>query len=439
MAAITEETYGLIIYQEQLMQALVDIGGFTQSEADKVRKIIGKKRDENEFKPFENKWVENAGKELGEGRAKKLWKDFLKFAGYAFNKAHACEYSVLSYQTMWLKKYYTTEFLYALLKNEKDKDRITTFMFEAKRLGVEVRMPEINTSQKYFSITPDGAIQFGLANVAAVGEKAADDIIAKRPFVSLDDFHDRVNRRSCNATARENLVAVGALKEIYDTKLDYASHYYELLGLAQDITETKAPVDTVLLDERDEKELSTIMVLIKNVVRKPDWTRIEVEDATEAASFFNRGGYEVEEGKVVVALVYGQDWIGHIPLDEFESADDPLKRFLMGDVFGKELVLRDYGFGTWQDDKCLLLPVYVRVFKVRNGKSAGRSMAHMVATDGKDVEKVVIFADSYANCAAWLEPFKPLVVKKAYTHSGDLTVEKNGVKLAHRLMEEKGL
>lgn len=439
MAAITSETYGLVIYQEQLMQALVELGNFTQAEADKVRKIIGKKRDENEFKPFENKWVENAGKELGVTKAKKLWKDFLKFAGYAFNKAHACEYSVLSYQTMWLKKYYTTEFMYALLKNEKDKDRITTFMFEAKRLGVEVRLPNINTSEKYFSITDDGAIQFGLSNVAAVGEKAADEIVAKRPFDTLDDFEKRVNRRSCNSTAIQNLIAVGALKEIYDTKLDYASHYYELLGLAQDIAEQKPPVPVVSLEDRNDKELSTIMVLVKAVVSKPDWTRIEVEDATEAGAFFNKGGFEIEEGKIVIALVYEQDWVSYIPLSEFDTSTHPMKKFLTEEIFGEEDVLREHGFGTLETDKCLILPVYVRIFKVRNGRMLGRSMAHMVVTDGRDTKKVVVFPDSYANCAAWLEAFVPIVIKKQLTKSGDITVEENGVKLARKLMEEKGL
>jgi DNA polymerase-3 subunit alpha len=446
MTAITSETYGLIIYQEQLMQALVDIGGFTQAEADKVRKIIGKKRDENEFKPFENKWIENASRELGVTRAKKLWKDFLKFAGYAFNKAHACEYSVLSYQTMWLKKYYTAEFLYALLKNEKDKDRITTFMFEAKRLGIKIAMPDVNESDVTFSIGEDGqTIRFGLMNVSAVGEKAANEIVSKRPFESLEDFSERINKRSCNATAMQNLVSVGAFSKIYDTKLDYSANYYDLLGLAQDISERQSPIDTVLLDERDEKELTPVMVLVKNVVRKPDWTRIEVEDSSRADSYFTRSGYEIEEGKIVIGLVHGSDWVGHVALDDFThtmgtgAEKTRFEKFLVGETFGPEVILYNHGVGGWDDDKCLVLPVHVRIFEIKNGKMKGRRMAHMVATDGKEVKKVVIFPRSLANCVAWLAPFEPIVLKKQLTKSGDLTVEEDGVRLAKKLMEEKGL
>jgi DNA polymerase-3 subunit alpha len=442
MAAITSETYGLIIYQEQLMQALVDIGGFSQAEADKVRKIIGKKRDENEFKPFENKWVENASQILSQTRAKKLWKDFLKFAGYAFNKSHACEYSVLSYQTMWLKKYYPVEFMYALLKNETDKDRITTFTFEAKRLGLNLAMPDINKSGYSFTIEDEKTIRFGLTNIAAVGDKAAKDIMEKRPFKSFEDFIDKINRRSCNQNAIDSLVNVGAFRELLDTDIDYSSNYYALLGLAQNVSEHEAPVDTTPLEERVKEELTVIMGLVKSVVRKPEWMKINVEDASSGDAFFATPDYEIEEGRIVLAMVLGSDWIGHVYLDEVDGTSSIFSDFLL---HGAESLVKDYqimynhGIGRLDSDKALVVPIHIRYMKVRNGMNAGKTMASVVVTDGERVEKVVVFPKSFAKCGHYLKEFQAIVIKKQYTKSGDITVTEDGIRPAGMLMEEKGL
>ena len=147
--SFTQETYGCILYQEQVMLACVELGGMTMAEADKVRKIIGKKKDAKEFKVFQDKFVENASRYLTPNAALDLWHDFEAHAGYSFNKSHAVAYSTVSYWTAWLKHNYPLEFMFALLKNESDKDARTEYLIEAKRMGIPVRLPHIKIGRAH--------------------------------------------------------------------------------------------------------------------------------------------------------------------------------------------------------------------------------------------------------------------------------------------------
>jgi DNA polymerase-3 subunit alpha len=168
----TENTYGVIIYQEQVMQACVYLGGMSWSEADKVRKIIGKKKDAKEFDEFKDKFIAGASKHITEKKAKSLWHDFEAHAGYSFNRSHAVAYSMLSYYTAWLKTYYPLEFIFSILKNENDNSVRTEYLIEAKRLGLKVLLPHINESDLYFSLKDD-AIRFGLAEVKFISDSIA--------------------------------------------------------------------------------------------------------------------------------------------------------------------------------------------------------------------------------------------------------------------------
>jgi len=144
MKPFTENTYGVIIYQEQVMQACVHLGGMSWAEADKVRKIIGKKKDAKEFDQFKDKFITGASEHIPKKKAEALWQDFEAHAGYSFNRSHAVAYSMLSYYTAWLKKHYPLEFMFSILKNENDKDARTEYLIEAKRLGLKVLLPHIN-------------------------------------------------------------------------------------------------------------------------------------------------------------------------------------------------------------------------------------------------------------------------------------------------------
>ena len=180
MRPFTENTYGVIIYQEQVMQACVHLGGMSWSEADKVRKIIGKKKDAKEFDQFKDQFVAGASKHISEKKAQSLWSDFEAHAGYSFNRSHAVAYSMLTYYTAWLKTYYPLEFMFSVLKNENDKDAKTGYLIEAKRLNLKILLPDINNSNVYFSLKED-AMQFGLADIKFISDSIANKIIERRP------------------------------------------------------------------------------------------------------------------------------------------------------------------------------------------------------------------------------------------------------------------
>ena len=212
MKDFTEETYGCILYQEQVMQACKVLGGMTDSEADMVRKIIGKKKNAREFDVFKDKFVKNASAFITPNAALDLWHDFEAHAGYSFNKSHAVAYSTLSFWTAWLKYYYPLEFMYSLLKNEKDKDTRTEYLIEAKRMNIPVRLPHINDSETDFKIEGKG-IRFGLSAIKWISNTIAERYIAARPFKSYKEVEEFTFTKGngVNSRALQAMNLVGAL------------------------------------------------------------------------------------------------------------------------------------------------------------------------------------------------------------------------------------
>jgi DNA polymerase-3 subunit alpha len=177
-----------ILYSKnKIIYTLQERDGMTWSEADKVRKIIGKKKDAKEFDQFKDKFIEGAEKNISKRHAQHLWHDFEAHAGYSFNRSHAVAYSMLSYYTAWLKCYYPLEFIFSILKNEGDKDARTEYLIEAKRLGLKVLLPHVNESDIYFSLQKE-AIRFGLGEVKFISDSIANKIIEKRPYEDYKDF-----------------------------------------------------------------------------------------------------------------------------------------------------------------------------------------------------------------------------------------------------------
>jgi DNA polymerase-3 subunit alpha len=162
----------------------------TWSEADKVRKIIGKKKDAKEFDQFKDRFIAGASKHISKKQAETLWHTFEAHAGYSFNRSHAVAYSMLSYYTAWLKTYYPLEFMFSILKNENDKDARTEYLIEAKRLKLSIKLPHINESDVFFSLKED-SIRFGLGEVKFISDSIANKIIDQRPFNSYSEFIDK--------------------------------------------------------------------------------------------------------------------------------------------------------------------------------------------------------------------------------------------------------
>ena len=208
---ILKPTYGVIVYQEQVMQIVQSIGGFSLGEADIIRRAMGKKNIEY-MKQKAGEFADGAVKKgLKREEAIELFNLIEKFAGYGFNKSHSAAYAMITYQTAYLKTYYPSEFFSALLSSEKDKtEKIVQYISELKRMGLEIFPPSIHHSGDDF--TPvEGGIRFGLGAIKGVGTKAIESIMANRPFNNLEDFIKKVDTQKVNKRVIEALIKSGGM------------------------------------------------------------------------------------------------------------------------------------------------------------------------------------------------------------------------------------
>ncbi len=215
LKSVLEETYGAIVYQEQVMRISMEMSGFSAGKADKLRKAMGKKQLDV-LEALEADWVEGAEKNgFDPELAKRMWADILPFAEYAFNKSHSAAYGLLTMQTAYLKAHYPLEFMAANLTSYTGKtDEIVKYVAECNRAGMKVLPPDVNSSGCDFTAVPGVGIRFGLAGIRGVGEGVVESIEKARasggPFTSLHDFLGRVDLKQMNRKTLEALVKAGA-------------------------------------------------------------------------------------------------------------------------------------------------------------------------------------------------------------------------------------
>jgi DNA polymerase-3 subunit alpha len=215
---ILEETYGIMVYQEQVMRILNRLGGIDLADAYKCIKAISKKNMET-IARYRTQFIAGARKQgLDANKAEQIFGLIEYFAGYGFNKSHSTAYALVAYQTAYLKAHYPAEFLAALLSSEVDKtDQLADHIDDCRRLGIRVLPPDINTGEASFLVV-DGVIRFGLTAIKGVGDKAIESIIAERqangPFSSIFDFCERIDPRVINRATVENLIKAGAMDSL---------------------------------------------------------------------------------------------------------------------------------------------------------------------------------------------------------------------------------
>ncbi|WP_444906003.1 DNA polymerase III subunit alpha [Microbulbifer sp. SSSA008] len=216
---ILEPTYGVIVYQEQVMQIAQELAGYTLGGADLLRRAMGKKKPEEMAK--QRATFENGAKEQGidPELAIKIFDLVEKFAGYGFNKSHSAAYALVSYQTAWLKAHYPAQFMAATMSSDMDKtDKVVTFIEECRAMELVLVPPDVNLGSFQFSVDIDNRIIYGLGAIKGLGEGPIENIIAAReeggPFTDLFDFCSRVDPRKVNKRALEALVRSGALDSI---------------------------------------------------------------------------------------------------------------------------------------------------------------------------------------------------------------------------------
>src|SRR3990167_9083990 len=294
---ILEKTNGLIIYQEQCMRIATDLCGYTLSEADDLRKAIGKKKAElmaKQEKKFKQGWINHG---LPADKGNQLWELIVGFASYAFNKSHAAAYAFITYQTAWLKVHYPTEYLCALMISESDNmDDIIKCITECKRLGIKILPPHVNTSKESFVITDTKEIRFGLGPIKNLGEKPVANIIGARDtggqFKSLEDFCNRVDLSIINKLKLTSLVKAGAFDELGSTRAAMLQNIDKIWEYKSELKSYNSKLETYKkkLDTYNERQdliaqgktkLSSIKPPIHPL--KPLWpTILELDELTES-------------------------------------------------------------------------------------------------------------------------------------------------------------
>ncbi len=222
MEKYLKDTYGITVYQEQVMLLSRLLADFTRGESDALRKAMGKKlRDKlDQMKP---KFISGGEKNGHDPKIlEKIWADWEKFASYAFNKSHATCYSWVAYQTAYMKANYPAEYMAAVMSRSKDIADVTKLMDECKAMNIRVLGPDVNESNLKFTVNKDGDIRFGLGAVKGVGETAVQSIIDERqkngPYANVFDLVQRVNLNACNRRAMESMALAGALDSFADLK-----------------------------------------------------------------------------------------------------------------------------------------------------------------------------------------------------------------------------
>jgi DNA polymerase-3 subunit alpha len=391
MKKFTEETYGCILYQEQVMQACTELGGMTMADADKVRKIIGKKKDAREFDVYRDQFVKGASKFLRPEVAEELWTDFEAHAGYSFNKSHAVAYSTLSYWTAWLKYYYPIEFMYSLLKNEKDKDARTEYLIEAKRMGISIKLPHINDSDIDFKIEGKG-IRFGLSAIKYISDNIATKYMAARPFNSYAELEEFTFTKGSgvNSRALQALRAIGAATFEDNPRNDdeIKENLYEYLNLPEFNMSVPAHYHAFINDveEFEEKGSFILMGMVKGIKRGKGWSRVEILDKTGSVGIFDEEETKIEAGRTYILLASDNRIVSAVPVDEIKTSTAGFLKFL------------NYRMLPYKDDQKFVVSFKPRITK------AGKKMASLVLADtDRDLHSVTVFPTSFAKAYMKIE------------------------------------
>jgi DNA polymerase-3 subunit alpha len=407
----TEDTYGCILYQEQVMQACVHLGGMSMSEADKVRKIIGKKKDAKEFDEFKDRFVAGASKFISPNHALDLWHDFEAHAGYSFNKSHAVAYSTLSYWTAWLKYHYPIEFMYSLLKNEKDKDARTEYLIEAKRMGISVKLPHINDSDIDFKIEGKG-IRFGLSGIKFISDKIAERYISARPFNSYKELEEFTFTKGngVNSRALQALKVIGAatFQDNPRNEDEIRENLYEYLNLPEFNMTVPSHYHAFITeaDSYEEKGSFILMGMVKNIKRGTGWSRVELLDKTGMVGIFDEEQTTIEAGTTYIILASDNRILSAIPVDQIKDSTNALIKFL------------NYRMLPYKDDE-----VFAVSFKPRTTK-AGKKMASLtVADSNRDLHSITVFPTAFAKAYMKIEEGQVYKLSLGKTKDGTVILE----------------
>jgi DNA polymerase-3 subunit alpha len=380
---ILESTYGVITYQEQVMRIAQVLAGLSLAEADVLRKAVGKK-DAELIRQELGKFIE---KSVARGFDRRIIEELSgqieTFGRYGFNKSHAVAYSVITYQTAWLKAHYPAEFMAALLSSSiGDTDSVVKFINEARELGIEVLAPDVNESGYKFTVIGDKRIRFGLGAIRNVGKAAIDSILAARseaPFTTFHDLCERVDLRLCNKRVFEALIASGALDNLGAHRAQYFAVLDSALQEASLKQQEAAVGQFSLLGEAEPGERS---------IRAP-----RVLPNVPAMNEAERLTKEKE--------ILGFYISGH-PLEPFRVECE---------LFATHTVSQ---LGKWTDQP-VSLGVVVTAVKRQVSKRSGAEFARLTVEDFSGSSEVLVFPEAWSLLGDRVKTDVPVLLKGSYS------------------------
>lgn len=378
--SVLQETYGVIVYQEQVMKISNILAGYTLGDADILRRAMGKKNAE-EMETQRGKFMAGAkANNVPLDKAEYIFDLMAKFAGYGFNKSHSAAYALVTYQTAYLKAHYPAQFLAALLSCDMDNtDKVVKYINECRQIHIEVLPPDINESYNDFTVI-DNRIRFGLAAVKNVGGAALDSIIAERKdggtYQSLSDFCNRIDSSKVNRKVIESLIRAGAFDSMQGRRAQFMAILDQCLDRAKAVQRDRMSGQMNLFamgSSSGQQASPTEVELPADVEEWPDLERLAAEKDT--VGFF---------------------LTGH-PL---EAVAEDLHRAVDMDIEGVEKL---------PENQVVRIGGLIASYKEHKSKKGDR-MAFTTLEDMSASIEVVVFPSTFAECADLLTSEKPLVV-----------------------------
>jgi DNA polymerase-3 subunit alpha len=422
MKEYLESTYGITVYQEQVMLLSQKLASFSKGEADVLRKAMGKKKKDliDQLRP---KFIDGG---IKSGHPKevleKIYTDWEAFASYAFNKSHSTCYAFIAYQTAYLKTHYPAEYMAAVLSNNMNHlDQVTLFMEEAKRMGISVLGPDINESYYKFSVNKEGAIRFGMGAIKGVGRSAVEAIVDERkengPFQSVFECAKRIDLRAANKKAFENLAIAGAFdsfgasrSQYFQQTTDETNYLEKIIRSAAKLKENEQAAQISLFGDDPMAQISE-----PEIPQCEPWPTMEL----------------LRKEKEVVGIYLS----GH-PLDDFKKELELFTKaeisLLSGDLdvwIGRELTLG--GVVTENEDRLS-----------RNSKKWGT----FALEDYSGTHTFRVFGEEYLKYEHFFKPgnflFLRLLIREGYTNrdtgsTSEARIQFNEVKLLQDVMEQQ--
>lgn len=414
------ETYGITVYQEQVMLLSQKLADFTKGEADVLRKAMGKKQAAvlAKMKP---KFIEQAGKNgHDEEKLEKIWKDWEAFASYAFNKSHSTCYAWIAYQTAYLKAHYPAEYMASVLSNNmNDIKSVSFFMEECKRMGLEVLGPDVNESYLKFSVNKEGAVRFGMGAIKGVGSSAVKAIIRERKenghYKSIFDVTKRVDLRAANKKAFDGLILAGGFDSFTSTQ---RSQYYVLDEKGQTFIEKAIRFGNKYQENLNSAQVSLFGEASDVQFPEPDIPTCEPWGTME----------KLAKEKEVVGI-----YISAHPLDDFKNE----LKFCNAAVSDFKSDLNKY-VGSNLSFAGIVTEVQHRISK------SGKGWAIFIVEDYSDSYEFKIFGEEYLKFKHFLVPnsflFMRTTIQPGWTNKegvkGDARLKFTDFKLLHDIMDE---